>query len=511
MLQIRNLTITHLKDLKTIIKDFSFVLNKGDKVAIIGEEGNGKSTLLKLIYDSSLIDGYAEYEGEIIKKNTKIGYLCQEISELDKNKTVYEFISEASYFYDLDIKELSHIATSLNINVETFYSNQKLESLSGGEKVKIQLARILIDKPNVLLLDEPSNDIDIVTLIWLEKFINSCEIPVIFVSHDEILLSNTANVIIHIERIKRKTVPRHVIAKMRYQEYINKRMCKLQHQEQAAKKEKSEFDKQKDKLTKIMQKVDNHQDSITRRDPHGAKMLKKKMHTIKAIEKRFEKEYENMTKIPNVEEAIFIKFSQKANIPNGKHVISFSRKELMVENRILAHNIKLDVIGPEKVCIVGKNGVGKTTLIKEILKEINTRKDIKVAYMPQNYEELLDYSATPIQFLTKTGDKEENSRICTYLGSLRFTLDEMYHNINELSGGQKAKLIFLKLTMGDYNVLILDEPTRNFSPLSTPVLCKILKDYSGVIISISHDRKYINEIFDTIYELDESGLKKIEN
>lgn len=509
MLQVKNLTIMHLKDLKTILQDFSFVLNDGDKVAIIGEEGNGKSTLLKAIYDENLLDGYAEYTGEIIRNNLNIGYLSQEISEEDREKTVYEYISESPSFYDLSPKDMSHIARELNVNIDIFYSEQKIESLSGGEKVKIQFAKMLIGNPDVLLLDEPSNDVDIDMLIWMESFINSCKVPVMFVSHDESLLENTANVIIHIERIKRKTVTRYTVAKMGYSEYINKRMNKLQHQEQVARKEKSEYDKQQEKFRRIQQKIEHQQDIISRRDPHGGKMLKKKMHTVKAMGKRFEKKYENMTKIPSTEEAIFIKFSEKAEIPNGKKILELYKEELKVGNHVLARNVKLNVIGAEKVCIVGKNGVGKTTLIKEILKEMKNRKDIKEAYMPQNYEELLDISLTPVEFLTRVGDKEEISKICTYLGSLRFTIDEMYHKISELSGGQKAKLIFLKLSMDDYNVLILDEPTRNFSPMSNPIIRSMLRNYTGAIISISHDRKYIEEVFDTVYRMDKNGLTKM--
>ena len=488
---------------------FSFTLNTGDKVAIIGEEGNGKSTLLKVIYDNSLLDRYAEYSGEIIKNNINIGYLRQEITEIDMLKTVYEFFSDTHNFYYLTKKELSDISKSLNISIETFYSEQRVKDLSGGEKVKIQFAKILIEKPDILLLDEPSNDVDIEMIIWLEKFINSCKLPIMFVSHDETLLEKTANTIIHIERIKRKTVPIHTISKTGYLEYINKRMKKLQHQEQVARKEKSEYDKQQEKFRRIQQKVEHQQNTISRKNPHGGKLLKKKMHTIKSMGKRFEKKYENMTKIPSVEEAILIKFSDQIEIPNGKNVLEFFRKELKVSNRILAYNVKLAIRGAEKVCIIGKNGAGKTTLIKEILQEMKNCKNIKVAYMPQRYEDLLDDSKTPVEFLSKIGDKEEISRICTYLGSLRFTIEEMYHKISELSGGQKAKLILLNLSLSNYNVLILDEPTRNFSPLSNPVIRKILRDYTGAIISVSHDRKYIEEVCDTVYELGENGLKKI--
>lgn len=139
-----------------------------------------------------------------------------------------------------------------------------------------------------------------------------------------------------------------------------------------------------------------------------------------------------------------------------------------------------------------------------------TRKDIHAEYMPQNYEDLLDLSMTPVDFLDTSGDKEERTRIRTYLGSLKYTADEMAHPMAELSGGQKAKVLLLKMSLSKANVLILDEPTRNFSPLSGGVIRKILSEFPGAILSISHDRKYIEEVCDTVYRLTENGLEKVE-
>lgn len=129
--------------------------------------------------------------------------------------------------------------------------------------------------------------------------------------------------------------------------------------------------------------------------------------------------------------------------------------------------------------------------------------------MPQNYEELLDMNQNAVEFLDETGDKEIRTRIRTYLGAMKYTAEEMSHSIAELSGGQKAKLLLLKMSMSGANVLILDEPTRNFSPLSAPVIREVLASYQGVIISISHDRKYIDEVCDYVYCLTKDGLNKI--
>lgn len=506
MLQVKNLTITHRKDLRIMIKDFSMVINDGDKAALIGEEGNGKSTLLKLLYDPGLVENYVEYSGEIIKNGARIGYLAQELTPAQKEMSVYEFCAQREAFFLMTPKELAAIAASLSIGADLFYSDQRVGWLSGGEKVKLQLAAILMEQPDILFLDEPSNDIDLKTLEWLERFIQDTKLPVLYISHDETLLERTANKIIHLEQIRRKTESRYTVSVMGYEEYVKRRQSGMERQEQLARKERSEYEKQQEKLRQIRQKVEHQQNTISRQDPHGGKLLKKKMHIVKAQEHRFEKESEQMTEMPETEDAIFIKFGEKISMPNGKRVLDYSLDALEAGGQILAKDIKLSVTGPQHVCIIGKNGAGKTTLIRKIAAELLEREDIHAFYMPQNYEELLSYDQTPVEFLSVTGDKEEVSRIRTYLGSMKYTADEMNHPISELSGGQKAKLLLLKMSMEGCDVLILDEPTRNFSPLSNPVIRNMLKNYGGTIISISHDRKYISEVCDKVYELTERGL-----
>ena len=506
MLQIKNLTITHIKDNRVLLENISFTLNSGDKMAIIGEEGNGKSTLLKLIYNEEMVGDYIDYSGEIIRNNQVIGYLAQELTMEEKQMSIYDFMCQMPTFYDVTPKELATLANTLKLSADIFYSEQQMGKLSGGEKIKIQLGRLIMNKSDVLLIDEPSNDLDIETIHWLESFIRETTTPILYISHDEVLLENTANAIVHIEQIKRKMQARVTVVKASYREYVETRARGIAHQEQVARKERNEYEKQQEKFRQIQQKVEHRQNTISRQDPHGGQLLKKSMHRIKAYEARFEKEFENMTEVPETEDAIFIKFGEKSNIPNGKVVLDYSLDELKVEDRVLAGNISLRVQGPEKICIIGKNGCGKTTLLKRIAGELIARSDIKAAYMPQNYEELLDMEQTPVEFLTEIGDKDEISRIRTYLGSMKYTPDEMNHRIKDLSGGQKAKVLLLKMSMSGCNVLILDEPTRNFSPLSNPVIRRMLRGFGGAIISASHDRRFIEEVVDKVYELTPGGI-----
>ncbi len=517
MLQIKDLTITHRKDLRIILEKFNMVLNDGDKAVIIGEEGNGKSTLMKWIYDPDIAEEYTECEGERIITGEILRYLPQELPEADKAKTLYEYFSESQFFYDKNPRELSELSMEFGVPNDFFYSDQNMGSLSGGEKVKAQLVRILMDNPTVLMLDEPSNDIDISTLELLEKLIKEWKHIVLFISHDEVLIENTANVVIHIEQIIRKTKSRYTIVRDNYKNYIERRARDYERQEQQALNDRREKKIRDEKYRRVLERVNRAQKTIGSAGiadcadrMQAARNLKDKMHTVKAMGKRFEREDENMTEMPEQEEAIFFNLGGKSSkMPAGKTVIEYELDELHSPdgNKVLAKDIFLRVRGPEKICIIGTNGSGKTTLLKKIADELLFRNDIKAQYMPQNYEELLDLDVTPVEYLDDTGDKAVRTHIRMALGALKYTTDEMSHPIRELSGGQKAKVLLLKMSLSDANVLILDEPTRNFSPLSGPVIRKVISSFPGAVISVSHDRKYIEEVCTKTYTLTGKGLE----
>ena len=498
MLEIKDLTIS-IKD-RYIIKNLNLLLKNGDKLAIIGEEGNGKSTLLKSIFG---ICEYAEISGNINLKGNRIGYLEQSISTDKLDKSVYEFlfIDETDY-YD-KINNLYKYLELINLNDEIL--KQKISTLSGGEKVKISILKLLLNEYDILFLDEPTNDLDIESLEWLEEFINNTNKPIIYVSHDETLLENTANMILHLEQIKKKTECRHTLLKIDYDTYVEQRLRKIQKQTQVAKVEKREFNKQQEKLQRIMQKVEHQQKTISRADPHGAQILKKKMHSLKSQEKKLNDS--NLTEIPDIEESISF-FFEDVEMPRTKNIINLNIDELKVSDKILSQNIKLNVIGNVHLCIIGKNGVGKSTLIKLIYNELKDRNDIKVGYMPQTYNDILNNYKYVLDFICPNASKDEITKARMFLGNMKFTREEMISNIKDLSIGTKAKLFLVKLVLDKCDVLILDEPTRNVSPLSNPVIRKVLNEYKGTIISVSHDRKYIDEVIDDLYILTTNGLIK---
>lgn len=507
MFQVKNLTVTHKKDLTALIEGLSFTLSPGDRAAVIGEEGNGKSTLLRLLYDPASVEPYAEWSGEIVDQGLRKGFLAQELSPDELALPVWEFCQGVPAFEGADPKALDRAARQVGLDAGLFWDDRPMSTLSGGERVKLRLALLLLDEPDVLLLDEPSNDLDVATLGWLEGFLLGCKVPVLYISHDESLLEHTANVIIHLERLRRRTAPRCTVARTGYAQYVEQRAAGFAHQEQVARKERAEYEDKMEKFRQIRNAVDHQLNTVSRQNPGKGRLLKKKMHTVLSMGRRFEREREDMTALPEWEEAILTAFDgAKSALPAGKTVLRLDLPELAAGCRTLARSVRLWVDGPEHLGIVGANGAGKSTLLKLAAETLLSREDIRAAYMPQNYNELLLGDKTPVELLAPSGHKDDITRARTLLGSMKYKAEEMEHPAAALSGGQRAKLLFLSMVLNGANVLVLDEPTRNFSPLSAPVIRQVLARFPGAIISVSHDRLYLEQVCTRVLELGPEGL-----
>ena len=504
MLTIRNLTIVHKKDLTALIENLSFSVSPGERIAVIGEEGNGKSTLLRAIAGDDAIFAYAEISGQIVN-SFSFGFLPQELPSDKRQMTAYEYFCESDAFFDQTPGDLGALASRLRIPSDVFYSEQRMGDFSGGERVKLQLARLLLASPQLLLLDEPSNDLDMDTVRWLEEFLVSCGLAVLFISHDETLLSRAATGVLLLERLRRRQIPRASLSRQDYSAFVQSRTDLFAHQEQVARKEREEYKQKMERYSQIRSRVEHEQNAISRRDPQGGRLLKKKMHAVMATGRRFEREAENMTAMPESEEAIFAKLSC-APLPPSKVVIDLDLPALCIEDRILSEHIRLTVFGNEKVAIVGQNGAGKSTLLRHIRDELQSRRDLSVFYMPQDPGDLLDMDKTPIELLNVSGDKAERDRCSVALGSMKFTAEEMNHPCRGLSGGQKAKLMFLMMADSGANVLLLDEPTRNLSPLSGPVIRDLFESYEGCIIAVTHDQLFASNVCTREERLSENGL-----
>ena len=276
-----------------------------------------------------------------------MGYLPQELSKTDAEKTIYEFFCEDDLLWNQEPKELNLLAKKLGLAPDMFYMDRKMQTLSGGEKIKLQIARLEMQQPTVFLLDEPSNDIDIETLEWMEQWIKNTEKIFLFISHDETLIERTANMVIHIEQLRRKTVSKFTVSRTPYNIYIEQRNRNMNNQEQKALTERKEEQIKLEKFRRMQQKVENAQSSVSRQDPHTGKLLKKKMHAVKAMEHRLERDKENMTELPEEESPITISFREDICIPNGKTVLEFESKELFVteenseDKKVLAKDIFL--------------------------------------------------------------------------------------------------------------------------------------------------------------------------
>ncbi|WP_270774417.1 ATP-binding cassette domain-containing protein [Streptococcus anginosus] len=506
MLQIRHLTITHLKDLKDLVSDLSLTVNAGDKVGIIGEEGNGKSTLLKLLMNDTLVSDYVSYRGEIQKSYSHYAYLPQTLPKNERR------LSLNDYFFgdldvDLDYSKLYRFAQELHFDSERFTSQQTIASLSGGELLKIQLLKILSTDWDLLFLDEPSNDLDINTLIWLENFLQNTPQTVMFVSHDESLLGHTATKIVHLELVKKKQETRTTVRNLDYENYSQQRQAAFEKQTKDAKKEREEYQKTMEKHHRVKQSVEyvlrNTHDST------AGRLVAKKMKNVLSQGKRFEIEAAEMTELPTQADAIILEFPTISPLPSTKRVLTIQQMCLKIEEHILVRNINFELLGQEKIGIIGENGVGKSTFLKELRNLLQNKRGITLGYMPQNYQDMLNETDSPIDFLTSTGEAIEQEKILTHLASLQFTRNEVHHPISQLSGGQKAKLLLLKMVLDQANVLLLDEPTRNFSPTSQPQIRKLFTSYTGAFITVSHDRTFLKEVCQKIYYLTETGLEQV--
>lgn len=529
MLIISNLSLILKKDLRVLIKDFSLTVNKKDKIGIIGEEGNGKSSLLKAIYNQEEASKYLEIKGTINIKNEKIGYLPQMVEKELLEKSVNELLNENIDYSVLDYKKYYFYIDKFNLDEEKLLSSSLLVgNLSGGERIKLFLLIELMKEPTVLLLDEPSNDLDLLSLNLLEELIINLDIPVMFISHDEHFLSRCANRIVHIESLKSKSEARVSVKNLSYDDYYQTREDFLDKNIKEFNKDKENFEKKIEKYNRVYQSVNYALNTVSRQAPSVAKNLKDKMHSIKSMKKRYLKEKENLTQKYEVENAINLKFD---NLDKGKSGSSNSKINYLVDTNkevldlnigslnvnggvtLIDKQISLYIKGAKKVALIGENGVGKTTLLRLIYQELRKNPSFKVGYMSQNYEdELLNY-LSPLDYLSKAlnvSNKEELTKIQTYLGSLKLTYEEMNRSISSLSGGEKAKIFFAKLILEKDNIMLLDEPTRNISPLSNKAFINSIKEYNGVLIAVSHDRNFVYQVFDDIYELNkENGLIKI--
>ena len=504
MIKINHLTITQNKDLRDLISDLNITIQDGEKVAIIGEEGNGKSTLLKTLMGERLAD--FTIRGEIKSDLRSLAYIPQQLAEELKKKSLQDYFFLEST--DLDYSILYRLSDELHFDSSRFASDQEIGSLSGGEALKIQLIHELAKPFEVLFLDEPSNDLDLETVDWLKRKIQKMKQTVIFISHDEDFLSQTADTIVHLRLVKHRKEAETLVEHLDYDRYSEQRKANFARQSQQAANDQRAYNKTMEKHRRVKQNVETALRAT--KDSTAGRLLAKKMKTVLSQEKRYEKAAQSMTQKPLEEEQIQLFFSDIEPLATSKVLVLLENETLSIGERVLAQELQLTVRGQDKIGIIGPNGVGKSTLLGKLQQLLSDKSEISLGFMPQDYQETLQLDLSPVEFLSQTGHKEELQKIQSFLASLNFSYPEMHHQIRSLSGGQQGKLLLLNLVLRKPNFLILDEPTRNFSPTSQPEIRKLFATYPGGLITVSHDRRFLKEVCRSIYRLTEHGLEVVD-
>lgn len=496
MLQIINVTLTHQNDLSKLTDKLSFILSTGEKLGIIGEEGTGKSSLLQAIYQPNLISSYLDIEAQITNQFKKLAYLPQSLEKSVLNLSPSEFLYQDLDYDMFDFNHFYQLASQLNFKTDHLENDQlKMKDLSGGERLKLQLMKLLAHGPDLLLLDEPSADLDLTSLEWLAQFIKTSPLTIIFISHDKALLEACATAILHLELVKKRTVASYHFSKTNYSDYITNRLAAFEKKSQLANKEKEEFDKKEARFKRVHESV-QHQLEHTK-DSTAGRLLAKKMKALKSQESRLAKDQNQLTKAPLEMDSLNLFFTDIPRLAKQRTILHL-QDQVLTSGQVISFLVK----GQDKVVITGLNGIGKTKFLKYILETLQADPTLSIGYMPQNYEELLNPEQSPLEFL----DDYPLEDIKSILASLQFTREEIKHGLGQLSGGQRAKLFLAKMVLDKNNILILDEPTRHFSPTSQPLVRQLFIDYPGAIISVSHDAYFINETGFSIFQLTDNDL-----
>lgn len=501
MLSVNNLTAVHKDTGYTLFSNLSFSVQKGDKLAVIGAEGNGKTSLLEIICRPDEAMHWLTWSGSVTYHPWKMGYLPQACPPSLLRKTAAEWMLPLAGDADL-----YRLAAEFRLSTDVLFAQRTLATLSGGERTKLCLIRLLVHPPDLLVLDEPTNDLDLESIITLENFIQNSQAALLYISHDETLLDRTANRILHLEQIWRRTTSRVTLSGLGFRDYMEAFTSSIARQNQQAAKEEEFYQEKLKRYRRIESRVEHEQAVISRQDPGGARLLKKKMHEVKSLGRRFEREHARQTQRTDREDEVNFFLEDLPGVPAGREILRLFLPELHIGDRVLSRNVRLDITGSEHMAITGANGSGKTTLLRTIQRIIETQRGLRTFYLPQNANELFENDMPAIDFLAPDGKTSSKEAASALLGSLRFSRDEMTSLTSTLSGGQKIKLAFAKLRLTRPNVLLLDEPSRHLSPLSNPAFRASVAAFKGCVISVSHDRAFLAEVCTRVLRLTPDGL-----
>lgn len=509
--------------LKNVLNGMNLTLKTGERAALIGCNGAGKSTVFKIIMKQESISS-----GTIsIRKNATIGTLKQIYEYEETNPNVYTFLQRSfEHFFELETKlkkledEMSYekddekmsellqkygnvqqkyiqmggydiqekfnkICSGLQINEKML--NQNYNDLSGGEKTIVNLGALLLKEPSILLLDEPTNHLDMEKLEWLEKFLKEYKGTILMVSHDRYFLDKVATKTILLENGKEKI-------------YLGNYSYFLKEDE---KRTLAEFENYKNQQ-KMIKKM---KESIKTLRKFG-ELAKNEMFFKRA--KSIEKKLAKIEQLPQVdlEQKTLLNFKLNIDSRSGKDVVIINNLNKNFESKNIFENANLQIHYGEKIALIGKNGTGKSTLLKIIMNEdceytgeIKIGQSVNIGYIPQeiNFE---DDNQTILNFFEQFDNRNE-TEIRTSLAKYMFRGNDVFKKVSSLSGGEKVRLILAKLLKQNINFLILDEPTNHIDIETRELLEEAIKEYSGTVLFVSHDRYFINNLAERIVEVKE--------
>ena len=508
---------------ETLFKEISFSVDEKDKIGIIGVNGAGKTTLIKLLLglENSEINPATNERGTISKKsNLKVGYLAQN-TQLNKENTVfnelmtvfnnlledYNRMQEINFLLTVDLDNFDKLMEELGevseryerhegysieykikqilngLNIPENLWTMKIGNLSGGQNSRVALAKILLEEPDLLILDEPTNHLDLTSIEWLEKILKDYNKAIILISHDVYFLDNVVNRVFEIEGKRLKDY------KGNYTDFLIQKEAYLSGEVKA-------YEKEQDKIKKMEEFIRRYKAGVKSKQARGREKILNRM--------------EKMENPVVTTQKIKLKFDIKAQ--SVDLVLDIKNLSKTFEDKLLFKDLNLKVYRGERIGLIGKNGTGKSTLLKIINNlekassgEFKIGERVSIGYYDQNHQGLgLNNNIIEELMYYFTLSEEEARNIC---GAFLFREDDIYKKISSLSGGEKARVAFMKLMLEKPNFLILDEPTNHLDIYSREILMDALEDYPGTILVVSHDRNFLDTVVTKIYELKTDGVE----
>ncbi len=462
---------------KTILKEINLFLGWGEKVGIVGVNGAGKSTLLKLIVGKLENDG-----GEINIVGT-YSYLSQEIHKDIEFKYSDQSLSIGEYLIldqGLDIHEWEINKFLNKLNMDEKDSDSILNELSGGQKIKVELIKVLCKNPDILILDEPTNFLDIPSAQWLMKYLTNYKNSVLVISHDLRLMNRGLSKIWFLNELTHRIE----VYKGNYDKFLKLKSI----QDETLVREITNIEKNAKRLEKSAQQL------AGRKTYKEAKRASKRFDMVRELKEDIEKKEKLLSKSKSIK----IKLSPVQRC--AREVLVISNLSKRYGTNTVLKDINMEIERGQKVVVIGKNGVGKTTLLKILAGKLKQSKgkyrwgnNVNFGYYAQEYEDL-DYSKTVMQNVREVGTSQiwVDQYWRNFLGKFLISGDMVNQKVKTLSGGEKTRLALARLFAQDINVLILDEPTTYLDPASQVILLDALKEYKGTVIIVSHEPEFVS-------------------